>query len=70
MLIEEPRGAKPKKPEDKYKSSCVKLNNNHIQETADLLDVVGKVVVEPAAFTWIDLSFNDIAKVDPVSAFI
>ena len=31
--------------------------NNHIQDIGDFLDV-DKVAIEPATFTWIDLSFN------------
>ena len=67
MANEVPRGAKEKKADEKYKSKCVKLNNNHFNELSGLMDSISQIVLEPVNISWIDLSFNDLQKIDPVS---
>jgi Leucine-rich repeat (LRR) protein len=66
LVHEEPRGRKERKPEEKYMTKCLKLNNNHIQDVSSLMDVVHELVLHPDAITWIDLSFNNLQKIDPV----
>jgi Leucine-rich repeat (LRR) protein len=66
LANEVPRGAKEKKADEKYKSKCVKLNNNHFNELSGLMDCLSQIVLEPINISWIDLSFNDLQKIDPV----
>jgi len=68
VLHEEPRGQKDKKSDEKYDAKCIKLNNNHIEDAAELTNVMEQIIMQPAAITWIDISFNKLQKIDPVSA--
>jgi Leucine-rich repeat (LRR) protein len=66
LANEIPRGAKEKKSEEKYKSKCIKLNNNHFNELTGFSDWISQTILEPDHISWIDLSFNDLSKIDPV----
>jgi len=66
LLAEKPRGMKGKPQGEKYSSKSIKLNNNHLQELPDLMDVISEVILKPADITWIDLSFNQLSHIDPV----
>jgi len=65
-LHEDPRGREERIPDEKYDAKCVKLNNNHIEDATGLLSVLEEITLQPAAITWIDLSFNSLQKIDPV----
>ena len=68
MLNEHPRGQKKRKSDEKYDAKCVKFNNNDIEDVTDLVSVMEQMVLQPEAITWIDMSFNKLHKIDPVSA--
>ena len=52
----------------KVNTQTVKLNNNQMTEMTNLDTTLAKVIESPEDLTWIDLSFNDFSKIDPVSA--
>jgi len=66
ILHEDPRGREERNPDEKYDAKCVKLNNNHIEDATGLMSVLEEIIVQPAAITWIDMSFNSLQKIDPV----
>ncbi|XP_022084531.1 leucine-rich repeat-containing protein 51-like [Acanthaster planci] len=70
ILDVEPRVAKNSKlektAEGLVRTQTVKLNNNGMTEMAGLDVTLEKVVESPEELTWLDLSFNDIAKIDPL----
>jgi len=39
-----------------------------MEDVTDLMSVVEQMILQPAAITWIDMSFNKLHKIDPVSA--
>lgn len=51
---------------EKYKTKILKFNNNHIADPKTLHEVLPKIVMEPTAITWIDLSFNEMVKIDSI----
>jgi len=67
VLHEEPRGQKRRNSDEKYDAKCVKLNNNHMEDVTGLMSVLEQIILQPAAITWIDMSFNKLQKIDPVS---
>lgn len=67
MVNEVPRGEKEHKGDEKYKSKCLRLNNNHITELTDMWAIVDQIIAQPDAISWIDLSFNELTKINPVS---
>lgn len=66
LLNEVPRGLQELKEEEKYKSKCIRLNNNHLTELIGLVDCIVKMIDQPNAISWIDLSFNELTRIDPV----
>ncbi|XP_002740743.1 leucine-rich repeat-containing protein 51-like [Saccoglossus kowalevskii] len=69
VLEEDPRiGSRPLKTTDEGKviSSAFKLNNNRIQDLNGFADVVSNILDKPEELSWIDLSFNDISKIDSI----
>ena len=46
--------------------TAVRYNNNSIHELTDLNPTIASLVVNPAAVSWLDFSFNDIANLDDV----
>ncbi|XP_038055233.1 leucine-rich repeat-containing protein 51-like [Patiria miniata] len=71
VLDEEPRVAKnskslEKNAEGKVNTQTVKLNNNQLSEMAGLDVTFEKIVESPEEMTWLDLSFNDFSKIDPL----
>jgi len=66
VLHEDPRGRDERNPDEKYDAKCVKLNNNHIEDATGLMNVLEEIILQPAAITWIDMSFNSLQKIDPV----
>jgi len=67
-LQEQPRGRKKRKSDEKYDAKCIKFSNNDMEDVTDLMSVVEQMILQPAAITWIDMSFNKLHKIDPVSA--
>lgn len=67
MVNEVPRGEKEHKGDEKYKSKCLRLNNNHITELTDMWAIVDQIIAQPNSISWIDLSFNELTKINPVS---
>ncbi|CAL8351332.1 unnamed protein product [Lota lota] len=68
-LTEEPgRGQRPlkKNHENKYVSRSLRLNNNIITDLSGLHTAITHFLAEPLQLAWLDLSFNDIAHIDPV----
>eukprot|EP00118_Oscarella_pearsei_P000423 m.4920 g.4920 ORF g.4920 m.4920 type:complete len:223 (+) comp11617_c0_seq2:20-688(+) len=50
----------------KYKTSALRLNNNSLTEISGFLEITSKLVCEPKALSWIDLSFNRLKTIDPI----
>lgn len=48
----------------KSKTHCVRLCNNKLTSTLGLDLVVQRILLDPAKFTWLDLSFNDLAQIE------
>lgn len=70
MVNEEPRtGLRPLKHSKSGKSvtQSLWLNNNVLNDLKDFNQVVSKLLVHPENLAWIDLSFNDLTCIDPVS---
>ena len=67
ILHEEPRGCKERNLDEKHDAKCVKLNNNHIEDVTGLMSILEQIILQPAAITWIDMSFNKLLKIHPVS---
>jgi len=38
-----------------------------MEDAAGLMNVLEQITLQPAAITWIDMSFNKLQKIDPVS---
>ena len=53
----------------KFSCSAVKLNNNEMTELTEFVDTMSKIVENIDDIAWIDLSFNDLEKVDEVGLF-
>ena len=71
VLDEDPRvkiNKNDKNSEGKVNTQTVKLNNNQMSEMTGLDTTLIKIVEFPEDLTWIDLSFNDFSKIDPVSS--
>lgn len=51
-------------PKEKYATRCLRLNNNVLQELKNFMDVLTNILVDPMAMTWIDLSCNELTKID------
>ena len=69
---EEPRCLPGKKKlekneDEKYNAKCLKLNNNILTELKALHNCVEKILINPTAMTWLDVSFNQLSTIDPVS---
>lgn len=67
---EEPNcGLRPlkKNSEMKFQSHSLRLNNNNIIDLYDIQKTVGDFLAEPSKLAWLDLSFNQITHIDPVS---
>lgn len=67
ILHEEARGRRQRINDEKYDAKCVKFNNNQIEDVTELMSVLEQIILQPAAITWIDMSFNKLQKIDPVS---
>lgn len=66
---EEPRivnGKTPMKEDGKYDSKCLRLNNNVLSELKGFYDFISNFLVNPNNMCWIDLSFNEMTKIDGV----
>ena len=66
ILHEDPRGCEERNPDEKYDAKCIKLSNNHIEDATGLMSVLKEIILQPAAITWIDMSFNSLQKIDLV----
>ena len=53
--------------EGKFNSKSLRLNNNNIVSFSEIIPTLQKLVLEPLELSWIDLSFNEIVKIDIVS---
>ena len=70
MEDEEPRKSAHKVSrtnDGKYDSLALKFNNNTLTEIVGLEKVVRYLLVNPMELSWLDLSMNDITKLDNVS---
>ena len=52
----------------KFAGRCLRLNNNQLSEIKTLNVFIEKTFVNPMMIGWIDLSFNALQIIDPVSA--
>lgn len=71
LISEEPRtGLRPLKHSKSGKSltQSLWLNNNVLNELRDFNQVISKLLEHPENLAWIDLSFNDLTSIDPVSS--
>ncbi|XP_041672058.1 leucine-rich repeat-containing protein 51-like [Cheilinus undulatus] len=68
VLSKPQRGLRPIRTnsEMKYLSSSLRLCYNQIKDIAGLQSVVSHFLAKPTKLAWLDLSFNKIAKLDPV----
>jgi hypothetical protein len=59
----------PDRHDGKFTAKCLRLNNNQISDVKILKDFISKKFTTAAAaqIGWIDLSFNALSTVDPVS---
>lgn len=48
-------------------SRCLRLNNNSLQNIERLGEIINAKFENPKNIAWIDLSFNELTTVDPVS---
>lgn len=67
--LEEPRLCGKKmipNDEGKYDSKCLRLNNNVMSELTGFQDFICKILVCPEELSWIDLSQNELTKIDAV----
>eukprot|EP00070_Physeter_catodon_P050137 XP_028357031.1 uncharacterized protein LOC114483883 isoform X2 [Physeter catodon] len=70
LLSEEPRtGLRPLRhaKSGKSMSQSLWLNNNVLNDLRDFNHVVSQLLEHPENLAWIDLSFNDLTSIDPVS---
>ena len=52
----------------KFAGRCLRMNNNQLSEIKTLKSFINKIFLNPMMIGWIDLSFNTLQVVDPVSA--
>lgn len=70
LISEEPRtGLRPLRHSKSGKSltQSLWLNNNVLNELRDFNHVISQLLEYPENLAWIDLSFNDLTSIDPVS---
>jgi len=53
--------------DDKYDTRCLRLNNNEMTSLTGFSDLLTSLLVQPDALRWLDLSFNKLPNIDPVS---
>lgn len=67
---EDPRCSSDKKAEknyeDKFNSKCLRLPHNVLQDLKNLPETLPKILVDPNALSWLDLSHNELSTIDPV----
>ncbi|ELU12804.1 hypothetical protein CAPTEDRAFT_164006 [Capitella teleta] len=70
LETEEPRALLgknvPRDEEGKFNCKCLKLNNNQIADLKGLLPTLTKIILDPSVLSWIDISFNELTRIDPV----
>ncbi|OQV20486.1 putative Leucine-rich repeat-containing protein 51 [Hypsibius exemplaris] len=49
-----------------YDTQALKLNNNKFLSVAGLPEILPRILVNPEAISWVDLSFNNLTHVEPV----
>ncbi len=54
----------------KYHCNCLRLNNNNITNLTAMAPALKQLFDQPFAFTWVDLSFNELTAIDPVNLVI
>ena len=57
-------GEEVEEEQERYPSSCIKLNNNCLEDISDMINILDKVVVNPAAITFVSLAMNELKKID------
>lgn len=70
LISEEPRpGLRPLRHSKSGKplTQSLRLNNNVLNELKDFKQVLSQLLEHPENLAWIDLSFNDLTSIDPVS---
>lgn len=69
MAVSPRRGLRPLNitPKRKYKSRALRLSNNNISDLTGIMDLLGYFLSRPSQLGWLDLSFNKLEHVDPVS---
>ncbi|XP_020823501.1 leucine-rich repeat-containing protein 51 isoform X3 [Phascolarctos cinereus] len=69
LTSEEPRiGLRPVKrsKEGKSLTQALRINNNVLNDLNDFTQTLSQLLEQPQNLAWIDLSFNDLANIDPV----
>lgn len=51
----------------KSNSRCLRLNNNALTEIDSLIEVASTLFEKPSDIAWLDLSFNELTTINPVS---
>lgn len=75
LIIGKPRssrvnGVPDRGPNKKFNCGAIWLNNNHLPNLNDLKKIINELFEHPIYLTWIDVSFNELKKIDRVRHFI
>lgn len=53
----------------KYTCNAIRLNNNSLHDLNGFTEIIAEIVTDINDISWIDLSFNDINRIDDVCNF-
>ena len=65
LAVQIPRKSVPSS-EGKYDAAAIKLNNNKLSTVFGMTDVLPRIILQPEALSWVDLSFNKLTCIEPV----
>lgn len=54
---------------EKIDTDVLRVNNNNLSDVSNLPAVLEQLLVNPLALAWLDLSFNHLETISPVSNF-
>ena len=64
QTVQKDDGTEEKICKEKYDSNCLRINNNVLASFDDFLDGLNELLVDPLGLKWLDLSFNELTKID------
>ena len=67
LLDDEEKKVKKAKNVKQYTTNILKLNNNKLMDLDNLVPHLSALVMQPDMIVWLDLSFNSLDDIDPVS---